>query len=404
MEILNDIYRVDNVELGNGGFGKVFLGTNLKTQERVAVKKISLAHKTLSKTDVINKLLSEIDVMQRLHHPNIIAYYDTVKMDNYWYIIMEYCNKGTLEDVIKYNNNAANKLSNNDIEANTFYYLDQLRDAIGYIRSFGYTHRDIKPLNILLKADCDSSTYDRSKRLIVKLADFGLTKNCLSDDISIHTICGSPLYMAPEILLNKEYNTKADLWSFGIIMYQMLFGINPSIATNFNELIYNLRNKDIDFRLNRNFSVNCYDLLTKLLVKDNNNRISWDNFFDHDWFITWKNQNNIDSFPVSKPIEISQNKSLFPSIIENSPISSLGISNLSKVNMVNSFLRRPRPVKYSDYSHSYPTTKHNTNNLMLSTNQQSIDSNNSMYLSKSSSSINKDSIFESIFSMEGNIM
>ena len=284
MEIINDKYRIENIKLGAGGFSEVFLGTNIETNQNVAIKKVSLLQKSFKDEKVRAKLTMEIELMKKLNHPNIVNYYDLSTSNTDWYIIMEYCNAGTLDHVIKYNEMMSKKKEINfNREENTYYYMNQLKNALNYFRELGYMHRDIKPMNVLLiknnkeeeinyqnnTIDFESSNnYNHSEKLIVKLADFGLARNYDNEESLMNTICGSPLYMAPELIFNKEYNSQADLWSYGIIMYQMLFGVHPNNAFNFDELIKNLRSKDIDFHLTKNFNPYCFDLLKKLLVKN----------------------------------------------------------------------------------------------------------------------------------------
>lgn len=366
---IDDKYRIDD-KIGSGGFSEVFLATDLSTGQKVAIKKVSLLQKSLQKTNVLNKLSAEIELMKKLDHPNIVSYYDTIKTNVDWYIVMEYCNAGTLEDVIKFNESMGQKkdISFNR-EANTYYYLNQVKDALNYVRSQGYIHRDIKPMNILItqkellnQSLVDSYTMfksdeqinqnikdnlDCSQKLTVKLADFGLAKHYMDcDDMLSNTICGSPLYMAPELILNKKYNSKADLWSYGIIMYQMLFGINPNTATDFQQLVKNLRSKEIDFHLNKNFTTECFDLLTKLLAKDPNMRIDWSNLFKHKWFTRWENAPTGD-------VIVNVNKTIPIQIPESKP-SSLGHSNLSKMKWNEEWFKGMKFGSYSKFPSSYP--------------------------------------------------
>lgn len=374
MDIIGNKYKVDSSNLlGEGGFSEVYLGKDMESNQYIAIKKVSLFQKNLKNENLMEKLKLEVELMQKMDHPNIVKYYDVVKMHDYWYIIIEFCDAGTLEDIIKFNEEKSRKYADFNREVNTFYYLNQLRDALLYIRHQGYTHRDIKPSNILLKrSDYDNNIHKdyhnlyeqlyqciskninyQNNKIIVKLADFGLAKYYTEKEGKMMiTICGSPLYMAPELIMNKEYNSKADLWSYGIIMYQMLYGIHPNNASTFSELIKNLKHKDIDFRSNQKFTTHCYDLLSGLLDKDFKKRINWDGFFNHKWFQYWKNPNNkyycnTDStLNVYNEIEIKQT--------ENN-VSSLGFSNLSRMNLDNYY---PRSYKQQiDYPSSYPPTE-----------------------------------------------
>lgn len=365
MEIIAEKYRIENDKLGTGGFSEVFLGMNLTTNEKVAVKKILLAQKNI----IIKNLKVEIELMQRISHPNIVTYYDQSNNNTHWYIIMEYCNAGTLSDVIKYNEKASKSSLNFNRENNTYHYLNQLKDALNYIRSRGYIHRDIKPMNVLLtragkdytssfnesdmlfKTEVDLSSFDRTENLIVKLADFGLARHYVeNEEVMMNTICGSPLYMAPELLFGEKYNSKADLWSYGVIMYELLFGSNPNAANSLPQLKKNLQSKNINFNLNKNFTPYCFDLMTRLLNKTPGLRLDWDKFFNHKWFSYWKENDGQEYISDFQKPEPSQQ----PEHIE--PVSSsLGRSNLSKMNFT-SFSNIYRGA-YSEYPSSYPPSR-----------------------------------------------
>jgi len=306
---INDKYIMETVPIGKGSFADVFRGSILLTGEIIAVKRVSL--KAVSEEDKLagkkskeEELLTEINVMKSLNHPNIVKYYDVVKTKDYWYIIMEYCDSGTFADVIDYN-----KQHKIDRESTTAYYMSQLKDAMRYIRSKGVMHRDIKPMNILLTrpdkmhmsedmgllfltdSDKHVESYDKSQQLVVKMADFGLARNYIDDEHLLSaTTCGSPLYMAPEILVGPPlYNSRIDLWAYGIIFYQMLFGFCPLSAKNIPQLKTQLKQKKIDFHLDHNFTAECFDLLTGLLEKNHEVRITWNDFLTHEWFQLWDN-------------------------------------------------------------------------------------------------------------------
>lgn len=315
---LNNKYRIENKKIGSGGFSEVYLGLDKSLNIKIAIKKINLKQKNI----VLDKLNIEIEIMKKMKHPNIITFYDVIKTEDYWYIIMEYCNKGTLEDVIKYNKEIKNKK-----EINAYYYLNQLKNAINYIKDMGYIHRDLKPLNILLKTnninDINDLNYDHTENIILKLADFGLAIE--NDNSLMDTICGSPYYMAPELFTEKEYDNKVDLWSFGIIMYQLLFGENPNKASSLEELINNIKLKDINLKIDESITTNCYNLLQHLLIKSSKKRINWNDLFNHKWFFYWDSIYNSkdDIISSSYPQEFKQSNNESP----------LGYSNLSKMKL-----------------------------------------------------------------------
>ncbi|BCS83318.1 putative serine/threonine-protein kinase [Cotonvirus japonicus] len=304
IELINNRYQINLTnKLGSGGFSEVFLGTDNISGEIVAVKTISLNQKKIHKNNLLEKLDFEIKIMQELKHPNIVEYRDVVKTDTHWYIIMEYCNSGTLSDVIKFNNTRGNVDVLFDRELNTYYYLNQLKNALKYVLDQGYVHRDVKPINVLITGNlndkdynCDNNiNYDYSSQLIVKLADFGLTRE-YSDGELMKSVCGSPLFMAPEILLSNQYNSKADIWSFGIIMYMLLYGNHPINITSWNQLKSKLESQQIDFHTEKNLTNECFELIKSLLAKNPVERISWYELFDNKWFMYWKYKSEKSDF------------------------------------------------------------------------------------------------------------
>jgi serine/threonine protein kinase len=377
---INNKYRIEKTELGHGNFSRVYSGVDLDTGQKFAIKKISLQQRKV----ILEKIYDEINIMKSLDHPNIVKYYDVYKDEDYMYIVMEYCNAGTLNDIIKYNANHLGKSKILEVEKNTKYYLNQLKDALNYIRQKGIIHRDIKPMNVLLtKKDLSESIdnsglnfffefndinndsenkFHYSNKLTVKLADFGLARSYVDGEIDLmSTICGSPLYMAPELLTNKNYNSKADLWSYGVMMYEMLYGTVPLTGNNFEQLKTNVKHKSIAFP-SYGLSTECVDLLKNLLKKDFNLRIEWHYFFNHSWFRTIEKS-------ITESIELSTNSittsistpktSLFssgsfnqlnsPNKLSNSNLTKMNISdiNLNKFGIFN-------PKKQMDYPCSYP--------------------------------------------------
>ena len=161
-----------------------------------------------------------------------------------------------------------------------------MKEALKYLHKSNIIHRDLKPMNILM-TKIDMST---TKEVVVKLADFGFARyfeskpqNSSGFDDMVSTICGSPIYMAPELLIDMKYNTKADLWSFGVIMYELLYGVNPY---NYPKSIAHLRKVMVEQKIvfEKIYSSCCISLLKKLLQVNPEERISWNDFFTHKWF------------------------------------------------------------------------------------------------------------------------
>lgn len=378
MEIIHNRYRIEKHKLGSGSFSVVYMGTDLQLNRKVAIKQIQLA----GKSDIISKVTPEVEIMKKLDHVNIVRYYDVCELSDYLYIVMEHCNAGSLQNVITFNDREGIKKDFNR-EANTYYFMNQLKDALNYIRSEGYVHRDIKPMNVLLtkeanlsnsidtdcgdlnilfenkqnisvfvNSDLDCTKPNINYKLVVKLADFGLARQHIdNEDSLLKTYCGSPKYMGPELLLDMKYNSKTDLWSYGVIMYEMLFGVGPIEARTIEDLKRQLRKKDINFHLNKKYTPNCFDLLTKLLVKDYESRIDWVSFFSHPWFTWWEKQFALSS---STDNETSSTPPTTSTIIEKSRPHSISIpplktNNLTKMEVTDYNRISTTPKSYVEY-------------------------------------------------------
>lgn len=282
-------YTLEKEPIGTGSFSKVYKAVDSLGRE-CAIKKIAVSRNDNEK---YNKYLLELDISKKIEHKNIIQCYDVGSSQNYLYIISEYCNLGSFSDLIQ----SIKNVKPIEKEKLLKYYLCQLKNAIQYLYNNGIVHRDLKPDNILLH----NLGNEKNGVTLVKLADMGFAryynnKHTLDNDFiesslqikqnMIETICGSPLYMAPELILHKTYNMKADLWSFGIIMYELLYGYNPFTITMLELKIDILQNtiRNTKIKLDNIYSKSCMNLINKLLQKDPSKRIDWNDFFNHQWF------------------------------------------------------------------------------------------------------------------------
>ncbi|XP_071964439.1 serine/threonine-protein kinase ULK3-like [Antedon mediterranea] len=151
-------------------------------------------------------------------------------------------------------------------------FLQQLASALQFLHSQNISHMDLKPQNLLL-----SNSYDP----VLKVADFGFAQY-VEIQINSESLRGSPLYMAPEIIINATYDAKVDLWSVGVILFECLFGKAPFASKTFSELADKIKsNEPIKIPSSIRISDQCHDLMFRLLQRDPKQRISFEEFFDH---------------------------------------------------------------------------------------------------------------------------
>ncbi|KAL6053219.1 Serine/threonine-protein kinase ATG1c [Balamuthia mandrillaris] len=252
------------VELGKGSYANVFLGHSCKDAQVVAIKVMDWDRLTRGRPKLCEQLENEIDIMRASEHPNIVRLYDVVREGCNLNLIIEYCGGGSMDEYLK------KRGPLREVEAK--HWLMELALGLKFLREKGILHRDLKPGNLLLSVDSPAAH--------LKITDFTFARFIEPGDLAT-TLVGTPLYMAPEIFLDKKYTEKADLWSVGVILYQMLTGRVPYLGSNVMELVRNIQTKGLEFPSALDISPDMKDLLKNLLQKKPALRMSWVEFFSH---------------------------------------------------------------------------------------------------------------------------
>lgn len=289
--------------LGSGSFATVYRGRHRITKEQVAIKEINVKklkreHDELNVEKIMRCIGTEIRIMKALQHENIIELKDVTLEGDTVYMILEFCGGG---DIVSYMRMRRGK-SKECIgigEENARKIASQIMNGLKHMHSFGIVHRDLKPQNILLSKTPPITDNGNWDDVFIKIADFGFARTLETSQMT-ETICGSPLYMAPEVLNSQKYTDIADLWSFGVMMYEMIVGIPPFTARNVVELsgLYK-SSSGINIPTHAIVSSECRDLITSLLVVDAAKRISWDAFFNHPWFIDKTTTRSMIAIPIT---------------------------------------------------------------------------------------------------------
>lgn len=259
--------------IGHGAFAMVYKGRKRKNpSQSVAVKVVT--KKGIQKASEI--LVKEIKILRELtalHHTNLVAMHDCMDSPAYVYVVMEYCNGGDLADYLQ-----ANRLLS---EGTIRLFLRQLAEAMRAIHAKGIVHRDLKPQNILLTHNVAPPRTPHASEITLKIADFGFARFLEEGNMAV-TLCGSPMYMAPEVIMSLKYDAKADLWSLGTIVYQCLTGKAPFQATTPHELKAFYENSvDLQPKMPPGTSAELCSLLIGLLRRSPRERMPFEVFFNH---------------------------------------------------------------------------------------------------------------------------
>ena len=247
--------------LGRGGFAKCYEITNFETKKLSAVKIIS--KKSLSKPGAPRKILSEISIHKILDHENVVKFEHFFEDKANIYIIIEKCPNQTLHELIK----RRKKL--HEIEVRLLAL--QILAGIKYLHANNIIHRDLKLGNLFLSSDMQ-----------VKIGDFGLAARLEREDQLRYTICGTPNYVAPEILnKNIGHSFQVDIWAFGVILYILLAGKPPFEYPEVKDTYKNIQKKNYSFPPDIEISDNAKSLINSILIVDPTQRLTLDDILLH---------------------------------------------------------------------------------------------------------------------------
>ncbi|XP_043673784.1 serine/threonine-protein kinase unc-51 [Vespula pensylvanica] len=272
MEVIGE-YEYNTKDLiGHGAFAVVFRGRHRKKPNCVVAIK-SITKKSLAKSqNLLGKEIKILKELTELHHENVVALLDCKESIHNVFLVMEYCNGGDLADYL----GAKGTLSEDTIRV----FLKQLAGAMKALYAKGIVHRDLKPQNILLSHNCGKAC-PQPHQITLKIADFGFAR-FLQDGVMAATLCGSPMYMAPEVIMSLQYDAKADLWSLGTIVFQCLTGKAPFQAHTPHALkLFYEKNANLGPKIPPGTSPELSDLLLGLLRRNAKDRMPFDEFFGH---------------------------------------------------------------------------------------------------------------------------
>ena len=388
-------------EIGSGSFGRVYLATHIKTNVDYAIKVIDKRNKI----NIEGKpyFRREIEIMSKIRHPNCVRLFGNFEDENCCYFIMEYIPGGNLYTLMSNNRN---------IGLNIYLVASIVRDlasAIYYLHNMNppIIHRDIKPENILL-----------TNNFKIKLTDFGWSNYIDFEGEQRSTLCGTPIYLAPEMIQNSGHDKHVDIWCLGVLLFELLTGIPPFIGQNRILLMKNIINVNISWPMPPRLPLDpdAKDLISKILKKNPNERISLEDMIKHNFFIKYcpktkpffdkRQKFHSKPFIISKDIPKDDSNNDFDSINDNlevtlenlekrdENIKPLDIRHLIRTSQKKKKFREvtPEPINYklclepkknngNNYSKKKLIIKNNKNQLRIyKNNQEEIMNNNNYYI------------------------
>ncbi|VFV23235.1 serine threonine-protein kinase [Lynx pardinus] len=267
-----EIYTFGRI-LGQGSFGMVFEATDKETETKWAIKKVN---KDKAGSSAVKLLEREVNILKSVKHKHIIHLEQVFETPKKMYLVMELCEDGELKEIL----DRKGHFSENE----TRWIIQSLASAIAYLHNKDIVHRDLKLENIMVKS---SFTDDNNEmNLNIKVTDFGLAvKKQGRNEAMLQTTCGTPIYMAPEVINAHDYSQQCDIWSIGVIMYILLCGEPPFLASSEEKLFELIRKGELHFEdpIWDSISDCAKSVLKQLMKVDPAHRITAKELLDNQW-------------------------------------------------------------------------------------------------------------------------
>ena len=374
--------------LGKGGFAKCYEFTNMETKQITAAKVIP--KKSLVKSRAKQKLISEIKIHKSLHHPNIVNFEHYFEDSENVYLLIEICQNQTLNDLLK----RRKKLTELEVQC----YTIQIIKALKYLHSHRIIHRDLKLGNLFI-----------NEKMELKVGDFGLATKLEFDGERKRTVCGTPNYIAPEILEGKTgHSFEVDIWSLGVIIYTLIIGKPPCETNNVKETYKRIKNDNYSFPENALISEPSKELIQSILVLDPNKRPNLDQILVSDFFNMGINVPKLlQPSTLACPPSLNYIKQFIPDVGPNGILNNYKskkkaynnvdgnddiISDRTKLQSqqsikMNNFGNNPSNINNNESrpfttSGLYNITKSNTNNIYQSNHHGNLDNKNDIWVKK----------------------
>ncbi|XP_036115276.1 serine/threonine-protein kinase 33 isoform X2 [Molossus molossus] len=282
---IQEIYTFGRI-LGKGSFGVVIEATNKETETKWAIKKVN---KEKAGSSAVKLLEREVDILKSVRHEHIIHLEQVFETPTKMYLVMELCEDGELKKVLE----RKGHFSENEAR----WIIQSLASAIAYLHNNDIVHRDLKLENIMVK----SSFIDANNEMNVniKVTDFGLAvRKHGGSEAMLQTTCGTPMYMAPEVINAHDYSQQCDIWSIGVIMYIVLCGEPPFMASSEEKLFELIRKGELRFDgpVWDSISDCAKSVLKQLMKVDPAHRITAKELLDNQWLTPTAYE---ETFPVT---------------------------------------------------------------------------------------------------------